>query len=1198
MRHIPTSLYIDTEFFKRQGLRFDTKAFKVLTATFVKGGLRLLVPSIMERELFRHFAKEAEKAANAVISAHKAHPVSNLALFELYSQEDLKAKCIEEMNRQWSSFKEHFVVENLPIVGNLEDVVDWYFEVRPPFSDKNGKQKEFPDAFIMSVLDQYHKQHHANIAVISADGDFSQACANRRRFIWHFSDLEKYIEAFQPELSGKERLLGEVDPTKPITTEDLTELKAILARGNQITPIEIERVMKLLESRGSNYEYFFQNADDAVWLKHLSERGYFLNPPDAEQTTDGRYVVPWWPPLEYLIRIVDTAPAEVMDIVSSLPITNNFRVLEGILKIVLKADSAEAILRFSRFITAFIENCRWGHELIISLLKKPFIFDAHLFEFTPVLLLKVVEFRKDPREQEKRSLRKENPEAWSTSLKPIPRFDHWEYQQILMKGVRPLAEHEPYQVSRVLIDAVASMIRLGIHPEDFEKGDDHDYSEIWCRRLDRPDREHQDVKELLMQTLTYACEQVYDNIPASIDALDQALRNHRWKIFKRLRQHLYASHPNDQTLPWIREQILGHDDYTNSKYHYEFQLMIRKASGHFGHRLLSADEQKDIFDAILSGPSKEDFREWMGESYSEEAFRRRQRYFHRMQLRPFASLLSGEVRHYYDELESQEGGKAISDESYSCYEKVTCGTVSFCSPKSIEDFESFTDEEILSYLNEWDDKHRDQDNWLVETNFSALAGVFQTFFKEKISRDEARLIFWLTNRDKIERPIYVAAMLKAMLELVKEKNFDNLDRWLEFCTWVLSHPDSMRMDGQPEPQDESRDHPDWGSSRRAVVDFIDACVNKDTEAPISARDGLAKLLWQACSQFDWRLDQDRPVLLNRDDPITEAINNTRSRALESLINFGFWVRRQLPEDPVIEVTAILASRIAEDSECPLRRPERALLGLHFGRLCFFSNDWSVEQKQVIFPQENWDVWRDAFGNFILYNNPFKKTYEILRSDFEFALENIDRLVPAKDEGKEVVDRLGQHLFTYYMWEVYPLTGADSLLERYYSKTNGDRQRWAQLFDHVGRSLNNSGKHLDKELADRAIAYFDWRLEAAEPQELQEFTFWLEAECLDPEWRLRSFSKVISVVKENDEGHYMEVKSLFDLLQDHLALVVECFAKITDFMDRDKHIFMPVEEVKPILQAGLSAEDAEVRENAERARENLLRRSRFEFLNLD
>ena len=79
-------------------------------------------------------------------------------------------------------------MKNLPIVGNLDDVVDWYFEIRPPFSE--GKPKEFPDALIISALDQYHKQHHANIAVISADGDFSKACAMKNYFL-HFANLEQ-----------------------------------------------------------------------------------------------------------------------------------------------------------------------------------------------------------------------------------------------------------------------------------------------------------------------------------------------------------------------------------------------------------------------------------------------------------------------------------------------------------------------------------------------------------------------------------------------------------------------------------------------------------------------------------------------------------------------------------------------------------------------------------------------------------------------------------------------------------------------------------------------------------------------------------------------------------------------------------------------------------------------------------------------
>ena len=194
-----------------------------------------------------------------------------MTLGDLPSQDDLKTKGFEEMSRQWSIFKEHFVIENLPIAGNLEDVVNWYFQICPPFSTK--KPKEFPDAFILSALEQYHNLHHSNIAVVSFDGDFRQACESRHHYIVYFPDLENYIEAFRTELAGEERLPADFDLTKPITTEDLTELRAILTHGNQVTTIEIERVMQQLESRGSNFDYFFQNADDAVWLDPLSERG-------------------------------------------------------------------------------------------------------------------------------------------------------------------------------------------------------------------------------------------------------------------------------------------------------------------------------------------------------------------------------------------------------------------------------------------------------------------------------------------------------------------------------------------------------------------------------------------------------------------------------------------------------------------------------------------------------------------------------------------------------------------------------------------------------------------------------------------------------------------------------------------------------------------------------------------------------------
>ncbi len=836
---------------------------------------------------------------------------------------------------------------------------------------------------------------------------------------------------------------------------------------------------------------------------------------------------------------------------------------------------------------------------IIELLKKPFLFDRELAEFTSAFLTKLVGFLPDPKAEEKQASRLENLgeisldpssslgiwENMTTSLEPSPRFDQWEYQQILELGVRPLADIAPYQVANILINATASMIRLSKHQEDLNQEGDEDSSEIWCPRLNQSDRRRPNTKETLIHTLTFACEKVYENSPESVEALDEALRNQRWKVFKRLRQYLYALNPNEQTLPWIREFILEYKDYDKWMDGYEFQQMIHTACEHFGTRLLNEEERTTIFEAILIGPPKEDSRERMGDQFTEEGFQEYQRNFHRKQLRPFARLLTGEYQTYFQELENAEE-KPLSDEDYSLFQS---GMVSYRSPSSPEDLAKLGDEELLAYINEWQEEQIDKDDWLVEINIGSLVGAFQTVFKDTIIPDEERLTFWMENRERIERPIYIRAIVQAIQEHVKEQHYEQVDLWFEFCEWVLSHPDIA----ENAESDASREYPDWGSSRRTVGDFIGECMKKNMNVPFTARESLANILRLLCTQFDRQLDLDEPTLLNRNDPITEAINSTRSRALQDLVKFGLWVCRHDDTDKVPEVTSILEERFKDDAEYPLTMPERALLGMYYDQLLGLNQAWAVEHKAVFFPQDNLPVWIEAFGSFLHFNRPFKPTFEILRDDFALALDHL-----TKFENGEIVDTLGEHLFTYYFWEVYPLRGKDSLLEKFYEKTKNDPQRRATLSSYVGWFVKNSDEHLTQRLIDRITTFFDWRFEVGEPEELQKIALWLEAECLDPDWRLDAYTKILDV-SQIDSGSISIVLDILDeMLESHTAKVVECFAKMTDAIDQNDTIYIDADKAKSILKAGLDSEDeSSIRENAERARETLLRAGRHGFLDI-
>ena len=356
----------------------------------------------------------------------------------------------------------------------------------------------------------------------------------------------------------------------------------------------------------------------------------------------------------------------------------------------------------------------------------------------------------------------------------------------MSKGVRPLAEKAPYRVARLLTDATANMIRLRTHQE--APNTEEDASELWCERLSESDSSYEAPKATLVHTLTFACEQVYAKSPDSVVALDKVLRDQQWKVFKRLRQYLYAQYPNEQTKPWIRELILVREDYNQWEHHYEFQRMIRSASEHFGETLLTETERAQIFDTILGGPSKADFQKWMGEKFTEEKFLQRKRDFHQKQFKPFELLLFGKYAIYFQELETA-ANDPISDEDYLLI-KTKSGWVSNRSPRSPEDLAKLTDEELLSYVNEWEGKETPyEDDPFVKIDIEALAEAFQTVFKEIIIPDANRLRFWLENRERIERPIYVRMMINEMEVDVKGKNFDRLNEWLTFSEWVLSHPD-------------------------------------------------------------------------------------------------------------------------------------------------------------------------------------------------------------------------------------------------------------------------------------------------------------------------------------------------------------------------------------------------------------------------
>ncbi len=956
----------------------------------------------------------------------------------------------------------------------------------------------------------------------------------------------------------------------------------------------VERTLALFEKE-TDRQYFFSRLKNPHWIQPLYKRSCFKSPPVIRYLPDGHVQYPFWPELQYLKNVCKDVPEEVIQIVLQLPAVDNPRVYDSILEIALELDSEQsARLKPKMLEYAKLEHQILGHEYpkLLAHWTTEVQTEAAL-ELAEIL----VQFYPDEKAKDKQARRRANPNDLTSLLNPQPRFSEWEYNELLRKGVRPMAEQEPYRTARILLDAAATMLRLKYPQVAQNKAAGNDYSMSWCRRVNGPSNKDQvdgpgedyiDSNERnLVYTLTFACAKVYEKASESVEELNIALRIQPWDIFTRIRQHLYALHPNVQTKPWIHEMILAHKDYDKWNHHFEFQRMIRLACENLGSDLLSETESKKIFDAILTEPSKRDF--------------------HRIQLRPFEPVLFGKYRKYYKELKAKEE-TPLTDDSYPPYPSEGAKYGGDRSPKPIEELKKLLDEELLSFLNEWENPHYDADEWRINISFTGLAWEFQSIFKEVIIPDDSRLQFWIDNLNRVERPIYVEAMVTGIHKLVKSKHFDKLDQWFDLCEWVLTHPDQVKKEGVNH-SDESRRHPDWQGARRTVGDFVGMCLTEDVNIPITARKRLASLVDKLCTQYDSGLDDDEPNLQNQDDQLEVAYINTRSRALEYLVDFGLWVRRPKGKADVPEIKAILEKRLSSEAKYPLTLPEYAMLGMLYRWIFSLDQKWAIARKSDFFPRNNMRAWREAFGNYLRRHRPYRPIYTELCDNFEFSLEHLDCLKQQMDSWeKSAQDFIGHHLFTYYLWEIYPLKGDESLLERYYQKTNGDRKNWAALFGHVGRLLGNT-KQLDSNFKERIYAFFDWRMKVGEPLELQEFVKWLEADCLEVEWRLNAYSSILDLLQNRGVDQWTEqsahislyhtIHSMHKMLPINVSGVVECLTKLIDSIPQGGVPYLRTDDAKAILKAGFDHEDdKDVRENARQARENLLSRGFLSVLDLD
>ena len=235
----PLTIFLDTNVFicgsdkaKNPKLEdFNEAPLKTLRELFKEKGIRLLVPEMFELEMARKIEKGAariyDKLKNLAID-FKDTP--SYIPTQFHNTEFNKVDHVaigQKITSEWVNFKNDFTVEKLDLVSDLNKVIQQYLQVELPFSNEKGKQKEFPDAFMVNVIEDYQVNKKGNIAIITSDKDFGNYF-RRKKYFKVYSTLKDYLKAFQPDEDSSEKVKIDVsDITVPTTTEDIEELKGV-----------------------------------------------------------------------------------------------------------------------------------------------------------------------------------------------------------------------------------------------------------------------------------------------------------------------------------------------------------------------------------------------------------------------------------------------------------------------------------------------------------------------------------------------------------------------------------------------------------------------------------------------------------------------------------------------------------------------------------------------------------------------------------------------------------------------------------------------------------------------------------------------------------------------------------------------------------------------------------------------------------
>ncbi|MCL2605715.1 MAG: hypothetical protein FWD93_00340 [Coriobacteriia bacterium] len=860
--------------------------------------------------------------------------------------------------------------------------------------------------------------------------------------------------------------------------EEISELVEKANKKDVAVPADI--LIRL--SNNQVRRVFYSKLENPNWVAQLNNFRAFDNPPDIEVDSEGNHYYPFWPELEYLVKMSSAASSEVADVLLVLPDSTNPHIIRSI----IDAASAMEPVDMSRIAEKVY---RWPDDYgfryvdgdsVIRLLEG--LFDNGFFKEGRRLANYFLEPMPGVGEP-----------AFGTS-EPRSRIEDYRYRDVI-EVVAP-------RLGAAAVPAISNWLAVyqqhsGAYPEESGR----DYSVYW-----RPSIQHEEgrvaheIGDSLVESLDRCLREellgrqdhlkscISCNQPlirrVAIHSLTAALSNFEDGDCKR--EDLIMEQPN---IVAVANELLSNGEFLDRIYSSEFLLFIQQC-GQF----------KDVFDfsallcEIRKGPPY--YRDLLIDEGNSVYIKRWQ---HRYLTAVGSANLPEDLDVQLALLDGELGTLDIEDLGESAY--IIKDSFGSQNPISIEEMRSMTFDELLEHLKSW---HPEDGIW--GSSHRGQGYVLAQLVAEKPG------VFIARHKDlQMLRPTYLRAVIDGIAAGINSGLSVDWDTVLKLCEWVIGLGHNAYEDYEGSESDDDRSYSDTLYSVLRLVE-LGLKVNEEEGFSENCLQGLVTTLCVLMEDLDPE-EENLDAYGGSWSPLMLSLNAIRPKAIRYAIRVLYRFQNHSETDKLLG---------ALDNHLPDKDnflSIAASCGEGLAKLYDVRPDWVIKRlDRLIGTNESFTPAQQVlFSTALAIQRPHHfllSVYKQRMLEIVLAGSDVDYLVGwNQDKGKTLLQYIGEWIIWLLFWG--KISREDELVEAWFNQAKVEvRARVMAEFSHAF-AFNNG---FDEQHLEAARKIWDWRFKQAESDpgdelELEGFYWLVSSGRFEWNWWLPKLAYLTSLIPE-------------------------------------------------------------------------------------